>query len=110
MMARVDAYGSDSLRIKRVATRTIGTYFLVTEADVLSMEDYTALRGLDAEMLAPWRKRVVETDFFDHPHKWFPASRSFRIHVVHPEARSEWGTIGRQLQPSGHYGSLGIAG
>ncbi|MEU9404763.1 hypothetical protein AB0E08_03470 [Streptomyces sp. NPDC048281] len=89
-VARVDVYCSETLRIKRVVTLTAGTYFIVTESDVLFDEDHAAMRRLDSELGVPWRKRVVESDFYDHPHRWFPLSNMFRVHLVHPDFRPEW--------------------
>jgi hypothetical protein len=86
-VVRAEAYRSEALRILRVATKTVGTYYVVTEADSLFPEDELALHGLDRELMGPWRNRVVESRFFDHPHKWFPLSEHFHVHLVHPEVR-----------------------
>jgi hypothetical protein len=87
---RADVYASEALRIVRVATLTAGSYFVVTESDILFPEDFSALERLDTELMANWRNRVVESDSFGHPHKWFPFSNTFQVHLVHPAFRSEW--------------------
>lgn len=105
-VVRADVYCSDALRIKRVATLTAGTYFIVTESDNLFAEDHDALERLATELMAPWRNRVVESDFWAQPHKQFPLSNSFWVHVVHPEARPEWEAHGRQPRACLKYDSL----
>lgn len=105
-LVRADVYSSDALRIKRVATETAGTYYIVTESDILFDEDYEAMKRLDGELMAPWRKRVVETDFWAQPHRQFPMSNSFRVHLVHPEVRPEWEAHGRQAHACRKYDSL----
>lgn len=90
VLRRADVHASEALRITRVATGRVGAYFIVTEADSLFSEDYAALQDLDEELMASWRNRVVETRDYAHPHKWFPLSRWFRVHLVHPAHSSEW--------------------
>lgn len=96
-VARAEVYCSESLRIKRVATMTVGTYYIVTESDVLFSEDYTAMRKLDVELGARWKNRIVESDFYGHPHRWFPLSNQFQVHLVHPELLPAWSAIDRQV-------------
>jgi hypothetical protein len=85
IVRRAEMYASDGLRIVRVETDSAGIYFLVNESDTMLDEDYEALRRLDLLLFAPWRNRVVETDFYGHPHKRFPLSTKFAVHLVHPE-------------------------
>lgn len=101
-----EIHSSEGLRIKRVATKTVGTYYIITESDNLLPEDYDALERLDAELMAPWGKRVVETDFWAQPHKQFPLSNSFRVHVVHPEVRPEWEAHDREARACLKHGSF----
>ncbi len=102
-VARAEVHSSEGLRITRVATQMVGAYFIVTESDALFQEDGDALNALSVELRAPWRNRVVETDFWDHPHPQFPLSNSFRVHLVHPEYRPEWEAHGRQAHACGKY-------
>jgi hypothetical protein len=99
VVSRVDQYRSECLIIVRCQTLTAGTYFVVTEADVLFPEDIDALEVLGAEVGEPWRMKVLETDVYGTPHPHLPMSSTFRVHVVHPSVPE--GTPRRRIALAG---------
>lgn len=110
VLACGDWYESDLLHVTLAVTATAGTYYIVTEADVLGSQDCEALRDLGKLLGAPWRNRIIETDSYDHPHRRFPLSQSFQVHVVHPGVCTERELYDRQVFESCVHDALGIAG
>jgi hypothetical protein len=105
-----DVYQSDGLWVSRTTTEDAGVYWIITESDILYPEDAEAMAEASVKYLGVncWRKRVVESEFFAHPHPLFPCSSSFRVHLVHSDARPEWGLIERIARlPSSEYYALG---
>jgi hypothetical protein len=95
VVACVEDYRSETLIVQRVATSTVGTYYLVVESDHLFPEDVDALEVIDREVRASWRMRCVESDYRRQPHPDFPWSDEFAIHVVHAQCPE----VGRMKPP-----------
>lgn len=91
----VDEYSSETLIIHKVATLTMGAFYMVVESDFLTAEDVEALDGLAGALRAPWRAKCVESDYFNAPHPDMPWSDSYSIHLVHQECPE----IGRTKYP-----------
>lgn len=106
VVKRAEVYRSDALRIARVSTLSVGAYFIITESDALYDEDCSALLTVSIELRAPWRNRVVETDYYGHPHRWFPFSTKFWVHVVHPELQPDWEAHERPFFCAGEHVSI----
>lgn len=84
ILASEELYHSETLIIAEVSTDTAGTYYLVTEADILFPEDIDALEDLGRVVGEPWRLKIVETEFWGRPHEELPMSSVFQVHTVHP--------------------------
>lgn len=81
----VDEYVTETMIIHKVATMSLGAFFVVVEGDFQTAEDVEALEALSTELRAPWRTKCVESDYFNQPHPDMPWSESYTVHLVHAE-------------------------